>query len=561
VVGFTTLASAMQTKQLVLLLNHLFTKFDTLVDQQDVYKVETIGDAYMAASGHDSKADHAMRLLQMAIGMLKEVRTIKYSKEEAAVMNSSHLQIRLGLHTGPTYAGVVGKKCPRYCFFGDTVNTASRMESTGVPMCIQMSEAFFNRIDWAAIQPEWRGAWRKYDEVAIKGKGLMTTYIATPFQGGDLPTPSHHCPEVLAPVLVPRSSSNPATAHEQETAKAKRASILSQSEVRLLSSGGPLQAFAAPRTTVELLEFFTRSFGRHEFVGVFRPLWDTMHLTTGWSDALPRSWLDGLFAELCFPAVEVERIVNCVTEAISYSTGTSELKSIADETLTARTQMKMLSATVEDMRGWMGQMMDDTVSKVDHNMNAVVHEMQDKMETIEKGLSSELTKELQTACIPIPTPTGRQRGSGVEGQSGREREVGWCGPTRSAAIPTPKPTPTSAFSSAARAARTSTPTSSSIRAPAASPPSSAFRMLRARTLPATFDLNSPEAMVPFVKAAGLEQYEYGRLLSDEEVTIGLLASIGSRELEELGVPVEEHREELLFSAKEMVRFQQALGES
>ena len=56
--------------------------------------------------------------------------------------------------------------------------------------------------------------------------------------------------------------------------------------------------------------------------------------------------------------------------------GTSELKSIADETLTARTQMKMLSATVEDMRGWMGQMMDDTVSKVDHNMNAVVHEMQ-----------------------------------------------------------------------------------------------------------------------------------------------------------------------------------------
>ena len=73
-----------------------------------------------------------------------------------------------------------------------------------MPMCIQMSEAFFNRIDWAAIQPEWRGAWRKYDEVAIKGKGLMTTYIATPFQGGDLPTPSHHCPEVLAPQVRSR---------------------------------------------------------------------------------------------------------------------------------------------------------------------------------------------------------------------------------------------------------------------------------------------------------------------------------------------------------------------
>jgi class 3 adenylate cyclase len=85
-------------------------------------QVETIGDAYMAASGHDGRGDHCMALLKMAIGMLQQVREIEYTKEEAGIMNSSHLRIRVGLHTGPTYAGVVGRKCPRYCFFGDTVS-------------------------------------------------------------------------------------------------------------------------------------------------------------------------------------------------------------------------------------------------------------------------------------------------------------------------------------------------------------------------------------------------------------------------------------------------------
>lgn len=66
------------------------------------------------------------------------------------------------------------------------------MESTGSPMCIQMSEQFFDQIDWSALQPEWHGSWRKYDGVQIKGKGLMTTYIATPFADGELPSLGHH---------------------------------------------------------------------------------------------------------------------------------------------------------------------------------------------------------------------------------------------------------------------------------------------------------------------------------------------------------------------------------
>jgi hypothetical protein len=66
------------------------------------------------------------------------------------------------------------------------------MESTSWPMCIQMSEQFFDQIDWSALKPQWRGAWHKYDAVAIKGKGLMTTYIASPYDASALPPPHYH---------------------------------------------------------------------------------------------------------------------------------------------------------------------------------------------------------------------------------------------------------------------------------------------------------------------------------------------------------------------------------
>jgi class 3 adenylate cyclase len=144
VCGFTTLASSLSTREVMTLLNSMFTGFDKLVDRNKVYKVETIGDAYMAASGHDGTSDHVQRMFNMACDMLNDVKKIKFKGKEAALMGSRHLRIRVGLHTGPTYAGVIGRKCPRYCFFGDTVNTASRMESTGAPMCIQVTETFFN---------------------------------------------------------------------------------------------------------------------------------------------------------------------------------------------------------------------------------------------------------------------------------------------------------------------------------------------------------------------------------------------------------------------------------
>ncbi|XP_066143154.1 retinal guanylyl cyclase 1 isoform X2 [Euwallacea fornicatus] len=167
IVGFTTISVHSTPFQVVDLLNDLYTCFDATINAYNVYKVETIGDAYMVVGGLPVRIpDHSEQIATMALDLLHES-----GKFRIRHLPCTPLRLRIGLHTGPCCAGVVGLTMPRYCLFGDTVNTASRMESTGAAWRIHLSEATKCRLEKAGgFQIEYRGP------TEIKGKGMMDTY-------------------------------------------------------------------------------------------------------------------------------------------------------------------------------------------------------------------------------------------------------------------------------------------------------------------------------------------------------------------------------------------------
>ncbi|XP_070782878.1 guanylyl cyclase C [Enoplosus armatus] len=184
IVGFTTLCQYSTPMEVVDMLNDIYKGFDSIVDHHDVYKVETIGDAYMVASGLPRRNGnrHAVDICRMALDILAFMGTFQLRH-----LPGIPVWIRIGVHSGSCAAGVVGMKMPRYCLFGDTVNTASRMESTGHPLRIHVSQPTINilqRTD-CKFEHEVRG------ETYLKGKGTETTYWLTGETGEDydLPTP------------------------------------------------------------------------------------------------------------------------------------------------------------------------------------------------------------------------------------------------------------------------------------------------------------------------------------------------------------------------------------
>ncbi|XP_044044048.1 guanylate cyclase soluble subunit beta-2-like [Siniperca chuatsi] len=166
VVTFTNICAACEPIHIVHMLNSMYSKFDRLTNIHDIYKVETIGDAYMVVGGVPVPTEtHAHRVANFALGMRIAAR------EVTNPVTGEPIQIRVGLHTGPVLAGVVGEKMPRYCLFGDTVNTASRMESHGVPDHIHLSTPTYSELKDSGFNIQERG------QIEVKGKGQMTTYF------------------------------------------------------------------------------------------------------------------------------------------------------------------------------------------------------------------------------------------------------------------------------------------------------------------------------------------------------------------------------------------------
>ncbi|CAG9858830.1 unnamed protein product [Phyllotreta striolata] len=162
-VGFNS-STAEDAMELVSTMNAVFSCFDSLMDKFNVYKVETVGQIYMAVCGAPNKNDnHASNITDVSLEMVRHVRQLQ-------IPSGKKVDVRIGIHSGPVVAGVVGIKLPRYCFFGDTVNTASRMQSTSEPGMVHLSETTRNYLPTGRYILTSRGT------VKLKGKGDMRAY-------------------------------------------------------------------------------------------------------------------------------------------------------------------------------------------------------------------------------------------------------------------------------------------------------------------------------------------------------------------------------------------------
>lgn len=168
--NYTVISSTWPPRKVMYMLNKMFSGFDDICIKRGIYKVETIGDAYMCASGHDGTTEHTENMILTAFSMLKFVRNELRSFDQP-------IEIRIGIHVGEAFSGVIGKTRPRYCFFGDTVNTASRMESHGEKGYIHVSQQVIDN-----LSPDFKEQLSILDlgEKEIKGKGMMKTYFVVP---------------------------------------------------------------------------------------------------------------------------------------------------------------------------------------------------------------------------------------------------------------------------------------------------------------------------------------------------------------------------------------------
>jgi len=183
IVGFTSMCKNVEPVEVMVFLNTLFSLFDRLTDIHGVHKVETAGDCYIVSGGimsprqstkefglvvqDQDPTESAKRVMEFAKAMLDAAQQVKMPDTQGPV------RVRVGMHTGDVVSGLIGSKLPKFSIFGDTMNTASRMESTGVPGRIHVSETTHRLLQHAE-------RWESTGGVEVKGKGQMQTYLWVP---------------------------------------------------------------------------------------------------------------------------------------------------------------------------------------------------------------------------------------------------------------------------------------------------------------------------------------------------------------------------------------------
>ncbi|MFL2818728.1 MAG: adenylate/guanylate cyclase domain-containing protein [Candidatus Puniceispirillales bacterium] len=164
IVSFTAMSEKISSEKIVGFLNDMFSRFDDLTDSYGVEKIKTIGDSYMVVAGMPvARKDHALILFNLAKEMVMISATFKDH-------NGDPIKLRIGLNSGPAVSGVIGKSKFAFDVWGDTINTAARLESYGSPDCIHMTKATYKLFNFKEKKVEKKS-------IEIRGKGLMDTVL------------------------------------------------------------------------------------------------------------------------------------------------------------------------------------------------------------------------------------------------------------------------------------------------------------------------------------------------------------------------------------------------